>query len=51
MLIHFYTERASRYDLKSTGKPKKFEIGGDTHETFSRGAGGPKNHIFAYFEW
>ena len=51
MLIHFYTERASRYDLKSTGKPKKFEIGDYTHVTFSRGAGGPKNHIFAYFEW
>ena len=51
MLIHFYTERPSGYDLKSTGKPKKSGIGRSGNVTFSRGAGGPKNHIFAYFEW
>ena len=51
MPIHFYTETPSRYGPKSTGKPKKFEIGDYTHVTFSRGAGGPKNHVFAYFEW
>ena len=51
MLSQVYTKNPSRYGPKSTEKPKKSEIGDDTHVAFSRGAGGPKNHVFAYFEW
>ena len=51
MLIHFFPKTPGGYEPKSSEKPKKYEIGGYTHVTFSRGAGGPKNHVFAYFEW
>ena len=50
-MYQIFTKGPSQYGPKSMEKPNKFEILDYTHETFSRGAGGPKNHIFAYFKW
>ena len=51
MVVHFFPKTPGGYEPKSSEKCKKSGIGRSGNVTLFHGVGGPKNHIFAYFEW